>query len=504
MAFSGQLKGIFGSGPQRVAPPRVSTDEVLPVHFFDDSATNRTLIISWTLRFNEVLDADKLNNSLQKLLSIGGWRRLGGRLRETKDGKLEIHIPQEFTPERPAVGYSHETFGISIDEHPLASRLPQASDRPYVHDFGDEFMNLAVRQDTPRVFEDYTCTDNPQLALHVISFMDATLVSLAWPHITTDAMGLHALVTNWCKVLAGREGEVTPLGGLQNDPLETVGTGSVPEQEERWMYKDQAIAGISMLIWVLRFVWEIIWVRKQEPRIIFLPAASVKGLRERAINELAAEAKNADEKPFLSEGDVLTAWATRMACLHLSPSSKQGVSVMNVFEVRSRLPSIFKAGAVYIGNFVFPSWTLFTAGELLTQPLGKLALKLRTNLAAQITEGQVRGMLRTMRETMASAGRPALVLQPRSIMMTFSSWTKAKFFDVVDFSPAIIKGGKPGLVVPKPGHPVYYHSAPVTPPPTMRNVYNISGKDAAGNYWITGVLLPQIWPKIEEELKRMQ
>ena len=83
MAFSGQLKGIFGGGPQPVAPPRVSTDEVLPVHFFDDSATNRTLIISWTLRFNEVLDADKLNNSLQKLLSIGGWRRLGGRLRET-------------------------------------------------------------------------------------------------------------------------------------------------------------------------------------------------------------------------------------------------------------------------------------------------------------------------------------------------------------------------------------------------------------------------------------
>lgn len=83
MAFSGQLKGIFGGGSKRVAPPRVPTDDVFPMHFFDDSATNRTLVLAWTLRFNEVLDAEKLNNALQKLLTIGGWRRLGGRLRET-------------------------------------------------------------------------------------------------------------------------------------------------------------------------------------------------------------------------------------------------------------------------------------------------------------------------------------------------------------------------------------------------------------------------------------
>lgn len=413
-------------------------------------------------------------------------------------------MPREFTPERPAVTFSHETFDTSIDEHPLASTLPVASNRPYTQDVGQKFLDLAITKDSPRVFEDYICSDNPQMTLHVVSFTDATLVSISWPHTMTDAMGRHALVTNWCRVLAGREDEVTPLLGTEKDPLETIGTGPVHEKEERWMYKDQAIAGFSMFIWVLRFVWEIIRVRKQESRVIFLPAATVKKLRDRAIDDLAAEAQNVDEKPFLSDGDVLTAWTARMACLHLSPRSTQGMTVMNVFEVRSRLPSVFNTAASYIGNFVFASWTLFTVGDLLTQPLGKVALKLRTTLAAQITEPQVRGMIREMRETVAKAGRPALVLKPRSILMTYSNWSKGKFFDIVDFSPAIIKSGKPGPVVPKPGRPVYFSSTAVTPPPTMRNVYNISGRDAAGNYWITGVLLPQVWPKFDEELKKLQ
>jgi hypothetical protein len=47
----------------------------------DDTKTLRGIVVTWTLRFNDALDADKLHTSLSRLLEIGDWRKLGGRLR---------------------------------------------------------------------------------------------------------------------------------------------------------------------------------------------------------------------------------------------------------------------------------------------------------------------------------------------------------------------------------------------------------------------------------------
>lgn len=75
------LKAIFGSGkPSR--PTRVLTDDVLPLHEFDGRMQVRNIIMGWTMRFDEILDADKLNVTLSRLLEFGAWRKLGGRLRE--------------------------------------------------------------------------------------------------------------------------------------------------------------------------------------------------------------------------------------------------------------------------------------------------------------------------------------------------------------------------------------------------------------------------------------
>lgn len=57
------------------------TDEVVPVHLFDDTGTLRRYTLMWTFRFDEVLDADKLGNALSELFQMEGWRKLGGRIR---------------------------------------------------------------------------------------------------------------------------------------------------------------------------------------------------------------------------------------------------------------------------------------------------------------------------------------------------------------------------------------------------------------------------------------
>lgn len=56
-------------------------DEVLPMHPFDDTATLRDYTLIWTFRYDEVLDADMLGDSLSRLFQMEGWRKLGGRLR---------------------------------------------------------------------------------------------------------------------------------------------------------------------------------------------------------------------------------------------------------------------------------------------------------------------------------------------------------------------------------------------------------------------------------------
>ena len=62
-------------------PEPVETDDIVPVHLFDDSAAARAIVLVWTYKFHDVLDPDKLNASLSQLFEMDGWRRFSGRFR---------------------------------------------------------------------------------------------------------------------------------------------------------------------------------------------------------------------------------------------------------------------------------------------------------------------------------------------------------------------------------------------------------------------------------------
>lgn len=55
-------------------------EEVYPLHKLDDIKSFRNHVI-WMMRFNDVLDVEKLADALSGLLEIGDWKKLGGRLR---------------------------------------------------------------------------------------------------------------------------------------------------------------------------------------------------------------------------------------------------------------------------------------------------------------------------------------------------------------------------------------------------------------------------------------
>lgn len=91
------------------AASKHSEDEIYPLHMLDDTKTLRGFVTTWTLRFDDVLDSDLLRNTLTRLLEIGDWRKLGGRLRLNVRGsqvQLSIHKLTMLTNARQAVSWN--------------------------------------------------------------------------------------------------------------------------------------------------------------------------------------------------------------------------------------------------------------------------------------------------------------------------------------------------------------------------------------------------------------
>ena len=485
--------------PKRAQPARVPTDEVFKVSFRDNDDVPRGLMMGWMMQFNCVLDGDKLRDSLVKLINTGDWRKLGARCRLDEKGWLELHIPKEFTDDqRPALRYETKTFDMDLRQHPLGAKLPRPTEDPSIQPHGTDLFGLSKRSDQPETLEDYLCSDLPLLGLYVVYFRDATLVTLSWPHTLMDGLGRQALVRNWCHVLAGREDKVQPLLGLRDgDPLDQVSlVDDAQGNPIEYHMKKDILRGFALFLFTLHFLYKILLGPKMDsPQIYFIPAKSMARLRRRATDDLldvAADPKTGEKPPFLSDGDILTALFARLALLSKPPMSNQPVSLQNSFEIRTRLPDIFDPEAAYLTNLVFLSATLTDVKTIRATPLGKTALVIRQSLVRHTQPDQVRANVRESRKGAVAGGRSVLVGRPGMHMVVYSNWTKGRFFDVVDFGPAVVNktGGSAGRDWPydivEPGKPVMMLPMVFGPAtPLTRNMVNILGKDAAGNYWVS-------------------
>lgn len=272
-------------------------------------------------------------------------------------------------------------------------------------------------------------------------------------------------------------------------------------QREEHVLKNKILNGLPFARFGLNFVWDLLSGPKMETRTIFLPKESLTSLKQQAIDDL----KQNDQAvvPFITEGDILSAWGTKMIGCGLGPRCKRTMVVMNVFELRKRLGTVFDSTKASVQNAFFVLSTIFTVREAQDMSLGRMALRLRFALAEQTAEAQVRALVREQKASMQKTGRPVLFAEPDSILLPFSNWNKARFFDVVDFSPAVVMAGDRSSghssAVGKPSFFLAFDANP-KPNPTHRNVVNIIGKDPAGNCWITGMLSPSTWAKISEEL----
>lgn len=444
--------------------------------------------------------------------------------------KLEIHIPRTFTTDRPAINFVHDEYHVSINEHSLASGLPECTSVPSLFNGPSHFRALSVPHNAPVSLNDYLTSDSPQLTLYIVSFTDATIISLVWPHIASDAMGLRDLASAWSLVLAGRESEVLPMLSSDEDPMLNAGSNS-SFAESHALEKTQ-VKGLWLFLWGIRFVLDLLWWPRMESKTIFLPHDTVKELRNDALNSIVDGSKDdgisvGEHLPFISDGDAVTAWVSSMAVSTLLPaSSPRTVGIANAFDIRSRAPSMFSVKpdqGVYIQNAVLPCWANIAAQHLAEKSgMGVAALAIRRSIELQTSEAQIHALARLTRLSLTETGIPPLFGDTSSFLLTASNWSKASIYEVFDLAPAVTSSHdvlqsseltKQSIWVEAPnssigqarkGKPVYYHVHGVSSNNMLeRNAFFMSATPS-GDYWINGSFPSAVWKAVESKLSAQQ
>ncbi|KAF1362274.1 hypothetical protein EJ07DRAFT_107465 [Lizonia empirigonia] len=489
---------MFGLSGQQVPtpPPTVHTDKILPLNAADDTTVLRSVVVVLSYRFDDVLDPEKLKSSYEKLLDRPGWRKIGARLRlNNATGRLEYHIPESYDQKRPIVNWSHVTHNMSIMDHPLASKLPRPTDRPAVVADPHEFDELTISDNAPKTVSEYLVRDVAQTALHVVSFNDSTLISISLPHTLTDGTGGALIYKSWALVLQGREDEVPPFHAYDHDPLE--GFGDDPR--EPYMFKDRLLTGWKKWMFIAYQVYDG-WRYKTSSRIVCVPKAFLAEQRRKAIEEIRASTGN--DTAFVSDNDVLVAWFTRL-CVGIFPrTSPMTVRIMNAFALSSVLAERLPAGKAYISNAATEIYTFWSVRDFFTKPISACAWAIRCSMMEGGRYHQIEALAAEKKECEKREGNswPQFGV-PSMELMSYSNWSKGKYFDT-DFSAAMIKQGYPNTKrVEKPGYASMVQFNAWTEGFDLRNLMPIMGKDAAGNYWLQGPLREVVWDSIDKQLK---
>ncbi|TGJ83719.1 hypothetical protein E0Z10_g5030 [Xylaria hypoxylon] len=483
------------------------SDEIYPVHFIDQAAVVRSSLISYTFRYDHVLDAQKLRESLAMLLASGNWRKLGGRLRKNRDGKLEIHVPLHFNYDCPPFRFSHVKFDMDMNTHPLASLLPKKTgSQPSVHEGCHKFREFSIPSTLPTDITHYLSTDEPLICLHINSFNDGTLVSLTFPHSLSDAMGTVGLLKAWAHVLHHHKGgsPKRELWGAREDVSASVGAANdQTAQNTKFVLEDRQTTGLPLLFFMARYAVDALINRNIETHHIYLPASFLSHLRQQAEKETRLAKGDEDQSAkFVSDGDLITAWGSRMV---ISSARRKGmVAICNVFDMRGRLDSLKSPGAaVYLQNLILPSTTLLTTEEANSLSVSGIAFRVRRAIIEQTSDAQVRSLMRLARIWFASLGTMPLFVSWNTVrVIACTNWSKARFLDHADFGPAAVKPpGKTGVTIAKP---VAYWGTTLSVTDKPRDTFVIYGKDHEGGYWVHAYLRKETWQFIRAELDQFR
>lgn len=308
-----------------------------------------------------------------------------------------------------------------------------------------------------------------------------------------DVMGQQALLRAWSLVLSGREAEVPPALGATEDVLSAAVKSEAVETQETYCMKESRLQGFGLLSFGLRFAWGIIRAWNVETHSIFLSSAAMARLQREAAADVESTAKSG-ESTFLSDGDLITAFMTRT--ISTSLPQPRPLTVLHPINARFRLPFLKGSKGIYIQNMTLASFTLLPA-DAAQRPLGWLAQENRRQLMQQTSTPQVMAQFRDHYEQPDGVEPGAVCGPAQALLVPFTDWTRADFWNVIDFEGAIVGDAKGR------GKLAYHIPNAMEHNRAIRNVVVITGKDREGNYWLTGNFDAITWASIREAVEKL-
>jgi hypothetical protein len=91
-----------------------------------------------------------------------------------------------------------------------------------------------------------------------------------------DMVGFNDFLEAWTAVLREEEGKVKPFIGFGHDPLAGLDTTKT-RPLQKYIFADTLLIGWMWLLFGLRYIFtvELFWHRREEERVVFLPARQV-------------------------------------------------------------------------------------------------------------------------------------------------------------------------------------------------------------------------------------
>lgn len=218
------------------------------------------------------------------------------------------------------------------------------------------------------------------------------------------------------------------------------------------------------------------WIEGEE-RTVCLPAAYVAGLKQRAIKECGGQR--------LSENDVLFAWRSKLiaSLLRLSPSTPVGL--LQPYSIRGLFDTL-PIDKVFTSNSTGFSYTAITAGRLMNDSLGSVALRIQKDLREQRTKDQAEAYLKLVqRDGLTQFGAW------NQVMMGWSNWSRGDLFNL-DFSGALDGDGD--------GKPTYINTHAHINGLKFRNAGCLLGHDSHGNRWLYWSMRSELWEEAKEKI----
>ncbi|TLS21197.1 uncharacterized protein PpBr36_10631 [Pyricularia pennisetigena] len=447
-------------------------NETVPLNTFDSVSMLAEMVLTIMLKYDPVLDPRVLEAGLVELVNKEGWRKLGARLERHK-GRLVYQIPASFSSECPAVAFSHVHHDLRMADHPIARHIPTSQ---------------ALCGDKPSVVLDPDTLPPPGAACRRTQGfwrMDRLRLAAAQTprgHFSRRHHGggqLPALALRHHRARR-RAGRLVP------------GAARPPRPARRRFHPHP----LRTLLWVMRRTWEnLAWHRGCESRLVCVPEPFLARLRQDVLARLAANQPADPEgdgpQPWVSEGDVLVAWWSRYATLHLARWPGRLLSLNIAYNMRRALagrllpprgggrgPGVQLLGRVDGVHDVAPGTV---------DSIAETAALVRRTIVEMGTAEQAGG----------DAGRlhagPFAAVEAARVRLRRDAHLHVLQLDA-------------GALLPRRSRPrgrrVAMISVRTPRPEPVRDSFIVVGKDAQGRYWFSGRLRKGLWANIEKELKR--